>query len=443
MLSVIWEFVIILMEAILFFILVNNKLNTKSIYFVNSYVIQTIVNILGCVLLFAMNINNVSSIYTMLFSIIFHLVYVFLFFSDSASLKVIWVVIYTALSLLADSLSSIIPLYLLRYNKEQVLTMSGTIRVIFTLVYILIFAFLISVALIIFNKKILLSTPDKITFWTISISTILVEHMQLLTITHINDDANHSDSILQIIVFILVFMSFITMIFYVYNLGIERIEKLKIYDQMLYTRLQNEQYNQLISSTEELRAFKHDVDNHITTLSYLINKEETDRANEYIKRISMELTDNYSLISSGNIAFDCIISNKLSVANCNNISVDYTVLLPEKIPLSDSEICSLMGNLLDNAIEANNNLSSYTNKFINLNIKPYNNMLSIRIENSYNGQYKRNKGGMFLTTKTDNNKHGIGTNTITNIINNHKGIIRFTPEKNTFIVDILLPLENT
>jgi histidine kinase-, DNA gyrase B-, and HSP90-like ATPase len=106
------------------------------------------------------------------------------------------------------------------------------------------------------------------------------------------------------------------------------------------------------------------------------------------------------------------------------------------------DLCSLISNLLDNAIEANCKLDM-TKRRLQIEIKPYNNMLLLFISNSSNGIYLYGGNGNLLTTKTSNkNEHGIGIKRINEIVKKYNGIIEFDPGTEIFSVSILFPLDN-
>ena len=97
--------------------------------------------------------------------------------------------------------------------------------------------------------------------------------------------------------------------------------------------------------------------------------------------------------------------------------------------------------MLVNAIEANCKLEK-ENRQLQIETKPYNNMLSIYISNNCDGNYYyNNSDGSLLTSKNNNrNEHGIGIKRIKEIIKKYDGIVDITPQDNTFSVSILLPI---
>jgi sensor histidine kinase regulating citrate/malate metabolism len=267
--------------------------------------------------------------------------------------------------------------------------------------------------------------------------------MDLIAI--INLAANQGPSInMSISIFFLVFFLYFCLMFYICNLGIEKEKNEKLMTESFISKMNQLQYEQIINSLESLRGIKHDISNHIETLSLLINSKEYERAKEYLNTISSEIAINYKLISTGNIPVDCIISNKYTIANNKSITFDYTIHLPPKMPIDDVSICSLLGNILDNAIESCEKISNTNERFISLSIRPFKNMLLITITNSSIGDYKLNKSGKLLTTKqnkTDNSYHGIGMKQIHRIVKDKKGFIRISPESDSFTLEIMIPLE--
>lgn len=445
MLHTVWEYFIIVLESILFFVLTNNKLTKKDCIAKKSiYWYQCIFLLIISIIELVANYHNISALFLVIGILILHIIYSFVFFEDNLFSKITWSVIYSVLAIIADSISLVIPIYLLHYPKEEVLSLPGIVRVIFTLLYILILSAFIITLIFIGIKTIRLSRLQILFALIISIICIMVEQMDLIAV--INLTVSHRASIsMSISIFFLVFFLYFCLMFYIYNLGMEKEKNEKLITESLISKINQIQYEQIISSTESLRGIKHDISNHLETLLLLINSNQYEKAGEYLNTIFSEIAINYKLISTGNIPVDCIISNKYTLANNKDITFDYTIHLPQKMPIDDVSICSLLGNILDNAIESCEKISHKNERFISLNIRPFNNMLLITSTNSSIGDYKLNKFGNLLTTKqdqTDNSYHGIGMNQIYRIVKDKKGFIRISPESNSFTLDIMIPLEN-
>lgn len=444
MLHMVWEYFIIILESVLFFILGNNKLTKKDYPAKSIYLYQLFFLLLISIIELVANYNNIGTFPLVIVILISHIIYSFLFFEDNIFSKITWPVIYSALAIIADAISLLIPIYVLHYPKEEVLSLPGIVRVIFTLLYILVLSASIFTLVFIGIKTIYLSRLQIILALIISIACIMIEQMDLIAIISLT--ANQESSIsTSISIFFLVFFLYFCLMLYIYNLGMEKQKNEKLLTESLISKINQIQYEQIISSTKALRGIKHDISNHLDTLALLINSSEYEKAKDYLNTISSEIAVNYKLVSTGNVPVDCIISNKYTLANNKDITFDYTIHLPQKMPVDDVSICSLLGNILDNAIESCEKIPNTKKRFISLTIRPFNNMLWITITNSSVGDYKLNKYGKLLTTKQnkkDNSYHGIGMKQIYRIVKDKKGFIRISPESDSFTLEIMIPLEN-
>lgn len=443
-LNIFWEFFIIILESILFFILSNNKLMKKNYTAKSIYLYQCVFLVIISIIELIANHHNVSTFSLVAGILIAHIIYSIVFFEDSMFLKFFWSVIYSALAIIADSAALIFPIYILHYPKEAVLSLPGIVRMIFTLLYILILSAMIFTVMCISRQTLRLSRLQKLIALIISITCIAIEQMNLISIINLSSHNEQSVSI-NISIFFLVFFLYFCLMFYIYNLGIEKEKNEILLADSFIMKMNHIQYEQMLSTTESLRGIKHDISNHLDILSLLLKSKEYDKATEYINAISSELSIHHKLVSTGNLPVDCIISSKYILAKNKNIDFDYTIHLPPKMPVDDVSICSLLGNILDNAIESCERVSSPKERHISLTMRPFNNMLLISVTNSSIGEYKFSKSGNFLTTKEnkgDSSYHGIGMKQICKIVKENNGFIRFSPESSSFTLEIMIPLEH-
>ncbi len=433
----IWELIINIIEALLFCLLLNQKLERKDIN--HLYCKQFTILFIQSILLYIMNQLNISPLLVILGFTVLHYVFAHIFFLSANIIKLFWVIVYTIASLTADAITTIIPTHLLNYNIESLLA-GGTLRLPFTLLYIALLTIMILILLCFTTKTFRLTKSEKITFILLSVICISIEELIILEQVNITNGTSNLNLIYSI--FFLVMILFITLVFYVYNLGIEKEKNVKMAELHMASEMEKKQYSQIIQSISELRIMKHDLSNHLKAIQTMLALEHFTDADKYISSLIGTIDQSYFTISSGNTPVDCIVTNKLKQSQAASISVDYTIHLPNKIPLSDIETCSLIGNLFDNAIESCNKLET-DNKNIQFIMKPYNSMLSIQIKNSSIGDYITNSNRSLLTTKITKDKttHGIGLNRIHDIVEKHQGFLEITPEKHYFQISILIPLE--
>ena len=102
----------------------------------------------------------------------------------------------------------------------------------------------------------------------------------------------------------------------------------------------------------EMRGYKHDFHHHLQALKGQLEAGEVERAIAYITELDRSLQSVDTLLKTGNVTVDAILSAKLAQARADGIAVTVDVNLPDRLTFSDLELSIVIGNLLDNAIEA-------------------------------------------------------------------------------------------
>ena len=137
----------------------------------------------------------------------------------------------------------------------------------------------------------------------------------------------------------------------------------------------------LEKNSQVLKNFRHDFANHILTVEQMIRSNQTNSALEYLSSLSQSLGKTKSYCSTGNVAIDCIVNYKLSVAVEKEIDIKSTIKIPSDLTINSDDIIIILENLLDNAIEAT---SSVKNRIIQLKINYNKGILFIYIMNTFN-----------------------------------------------------------
>ena len=188
---------------------------------------------------------------------------------------------------------------------------------------------------------------------------------------------------------------------------------------------------------ETMRTWRHDMKNHIRTMRSLAEQGQLPELLAYIDESYDMMDRSMSYISTGHPAFDATLSNKLYAAKNMGITVKTLISVPENLPLSSVDLCSVLSNLLDNAITA----AAVTEKpslYVEITVKGC--MLCIKVENSSNGEYKT-QDGIFLSTKKSPDEHGLGLKSVQRITESLCGSVKIQPEADKFTVTVILPLE--
>ena len=181
----------------------------------------------------------------------------------------------------------------------------------------------------------------------------------------------------------------------------------------------------------------HDFNNHINILQHLLIKKDTSTALNYLNSINQPTKCLLSHTWTGNDIIDIILNNKLKIMDDNCIDYKINVEFPNNSNLQPNDICSILANLLDNAIEACNRNLKKSNKWINITIRIINAMLIFKIENG-NEIKPKIQNMHFITSKKEKQFHGWGLKCVENVITKYQGNMTYAIKKNSFQIIILL-----
>jgi sensor histidine kinase YesM len=211
----------------------------------------------------------------------------------------------------------------------------------------------------------------------------------------------------------------------------------KLMEENYQLATQNHQYESLQERINEARHAKHDIRHHITIMDNLLMSKEYERLHEYLQSYKRTLPDDGSIILCNHYATNTILLFFAQQAKEKQIDFSTSVTLPKNIPIPDNVLSVILGNLLENALEA---CITDTSKEKQISVKgkfePESGSLFFKVENTYSGEYIQNKKGLYLSTK--HSGRGLGLASVRNIVANYDGIVEITPTKERFIVSVLL-----
>ena len=203
-------------------------------------------------------------------------------------------------------------------------------------------------------------------------------------------------------------------------------------------RMQEEQAKQHLDEVRsiynEMRGYKHDFHHHLQTLKGHLEAGETGRALAYLEQLDRSLQAVDTLQKTGNVTVDAILSAKLAQAKAAGIPVTVQANLPAQLLLSDLELSIVLGNLLDNAMEACG--AAEGEKFLRLTLCLKGKMLYCYLLNSAGAKQKK-LGALFKTAKPG--AHGFGLHRAAAIIEQHGGWIKYNSEDGAFTSEFLVP----
>ena len=220
-----------------------------------------------------------------------------------------------------------------------------------------------------------------------------------------------------------------------------------------FVRIKNEEENRILSMRNDLlesnyqslrkaydenRMLYHDFKNHMLAVNQFIQEKRNEEASEYINTyIQCVLNINQRVQSECKI-IDIIVNCKIAEALEKCIDFKYEIEYIGEICIEDIDMCALLANLLDNAIEACEKMKK-EKRWIGLKIKRRNEMLFIWIENSIGvGVVEQDK--FFETSKRKKNLHGLGMKSIDNVIKKYDGHKEYMIQKDKFQIYISIPI---
>mgnify|MGYP000389546052 FL=1 len=202
-----------------------------------------------------------------------------------------------------------------------------------------------------------------------------------------------------------------------------------------YQTEQSEKHlNEVRSIHKEMRGYKHDFHHHLQALKGQLEAGEVDRALAYIEQLDNQLMNVDTLLKTGNVSLDAILSAKIAQAKAENIAVTVKANVPDALTISDLELSIIIGNLLDNAIEACRTVTG--ERFIRIFISMKGTMLYFSMLNAA-GAKKKKTGSLFATHK--DGVPGFGLRRAEAILEEHGGWVKYNSEDGAFTSEFLVP----
>lgn len=248
-----------------------------------------------------------------------------------------------------------------------------------------------------------------------------------------------------VVCIILAFINFISYYFYV-NIAQKNKMKAQTELQMKQIFMYEQWYEEIKNVRDETSSFRHDMKNHFSCMMNICeSKSDSDKKlleiERYLNSIGHEYRGLLDSAESGSMAIDAVTGIKKSYAEARGINFNMYIHIPFGMKCDSMDMVIILGNLLDNAIEACEKIKD--GKKIDLLIEYNKKNLVIKVENSYNGElYEEkkagNRQGFPKTTKGDFTQHGIGMQNVKKIVEKYNGEMSWKADNNTFKVNIFL-----
>ncbi len=201
------------------------------------------------------------------------------------------------------------------------------------------------------------------------------------------------------------------------------------------TDLVEKQVAEVGNMYRQTRAWRHDLHSHIQAMKALRAEEKNGELDAYLEKLEDDLKGVDKVVKTGNVTVDAILNSKLSLARARNIDVRVKASVPDQLPVSAVELCVIVGNLLDNAMEACLRQNDEEERFIRVYMGAKKERLYLSVTNTAPGLPQK-RDGRFLSHKGET--HGFGLLRIDRIIARADGYLSRAAEEGAFTTEVLL-----
>ena len=193
-----------------------------------------------------------------------------------------------------------------------------------------------------------------------------------------------------------------------------------------------------IQNREELMKIRHDLQNQLSYMTVLLNEGKYEDAKQYIQSLTEQKEEYLYSFSCSNLVISGIVNLELTKAKIAKKRIKFKVVAPPKLPFEDSDLLSLITNIVDNSIE--NFVPIDKKDMINVSIVTQQDYLRILCMNSVDISSMKDKPVLKTTKK--NRGHGYGTKIIKNIVKKYDGYVTFEYEDNKFVCDCMINMNH-
>lgn len=224
-------------------------------------------------------------------------------------------------------------------------------------------------------------------------------------------------------------------VFYLYDTLTEMFYK-KQENELI--QFQNKAYLNQIHIMQEsqlkIRCLKHDMDNHLIKMQDLLEQQKYSELNNYLNGAKQSIDTDVGIIDSGNESVDSILNYKLTQIKSMNVDTEYEVSVPENLSISLFDINIVLGNLVDNAIEALKAVRADESKKLIIKINSKQGYFKIYIANTFDGIVTADG----KSRKGDNINHGLGLKSVLKTVEKYGGMLKTDTNGKMFEISVIM-----
>lgn len=241
----------------------------------------------------------------------------------------------------------------------------------------------------------------------------------------------------QIYEMLIIFISSIIVVQYIYFRAQRKVISKRHNLIVKQMELQKNYIIHMVKGDKKMKKFRHDFNSHVNMLTQYSQKGEFDKLNNYLKRMTDESALGICKGYTGNLEVDTIIYSLSDKLEASEIELNTQGKLPMELDIEQYDVCSLVQNLLKNAIEACEKIGDKDKRNISLRVGVHNRRLFLSILNPTKDKMVM-KDNKIKTTKKCKKEHGLGTQIIYDIVKKYNGDIQINNNENYVEIEIIV-----
>ena len=211
-------------------------------------------------------------------------------------------------------------------------------------------------------------------------------------------------------------------------------ENARLRNENMLLRMEQKRYYELRTYVGDTRTMRHDFRQHVHVIRTLLQEDKTEELKEYLKNFTDDTAGTRAYYCS-NDTLDAILSHYDQKAREKKIDISWRIDLPKEIPVNEMEFCAMIGNLLENAVQATEKLPEGQRKIRVISEMVTDSMIGFSMDNTFEGKLKLNKNGIPRSTRAG---HGVGLQSVANTVRRYNGTMDIQIKENVFSVNILM-----
>lgn len=219
--------------------------------------------------------------------------------------------------------------------------------------------------------------------------------------------------------------------------------QMTLYNNQQQVEHQRQDYNAILQKMEMEKIYRHDMRHHLLVLEAMLQQNDSANARIYINELNGRLTGLAQKVWSANMPVNAVLAAYMAKAKTADCKIQLNVNIPAKLPYDEMDLCIIIGNALDNAIQACRNITDTAQRKIDFQLDLSDNQrLRLSISNACPQPPKFNKDGLPIQT-IPKDGHGFGLRSIKHLANQYGGLLNCQWANATFQLNIVLfPLKN-